>query len=142
MPMPNPKYDPNTDKETKLSTSAPRVEKKPKPTTPAVPLLDEIAKQRAIHAIQQYPEVREAAITQKGRDVVLVVIVDHATSKARAKQLGDNFMRLVKTFSDAEPSPGVEIGRGVYGYLIGVYTPAKKRIALGAKVRTAPHITW
>ena len=80
--------------------------------------------------------------TQKGDRLSLVLIVSSATSLTRAKALGDNFIRLVKTFSKDEPNPTKEIGRGVYSYLIGVYTPSEREIVMGAKVEFSPHITW
>ena len=71
----------------------------------------------------------------------LVLVVGAATSEARAKQLGDNFVRMYKSLSDDDP-PGPTIGAGKYDYLIGVYTPSEKQIALGAKVSFADRITW
>ena len=39
-------------------------------------------------------------------------------------------------------SPGKEIGRGTYDYLIGVYYPSERQVALGAKSRVAERISW
>ena len=64
-----------------------------------------------------------------------------STSEKYGKELGDNFVRLVKTFSPDDP-PGKEIGEGIYNYIIGVYYPDESELALGAKVSYADHITW
>lgn len=95
-----------------------------------------------INQIKQDPMVLDAAIVQKSKkDINLALIVSYKTSKGKAKQLGDNFMRLFKSLSDDEP-PGKQIGTGIYDYMIGVYYPDKKRLAFGAKVRTSPFISW
>ena len=85
--------------------------------------------------------VRDAAMTQEGNRISLVLIVDYAIDPDYARQLGDNFVRLAKTFTD-DDSPGKAIGRGKYDYLIGIYYPNEKRIALGAKSRAADRISW
>ena len=99
-------------------------------------------KMLAVTSVKGYPEVVDAAVKQDGQKVSLVVIVNRGTSVAKAKQLGDNFLRMVKTLSEAEPNPDNQIGRGVFDYLVGVYTPDQKELALGAKVRNSPRITW
>ena len=52
-----------------------------------------------------YAEVMDAAITQDGADVSLVLVVRSSTSANRAKTLGENFVRMVKNMSQAGP-PG------------------------------------
>ena len=86
-------------------------------------------------------EVLDAAVSQEGTDVSLVIIVRSATNKGRAEQLGDNFVRLAKTFSP-DSSPGRSIGTGMYNYVIGVYYPNEKKLAAGAKARNATKISW
>ena len=98
-------------------------------------------KQMTIGEITAYPEVLDAAITQEGRDLSLVVVVGFATTEEQAKKLGDNFVRLVKTLSQDVP-PGKDIGTGMFNYLVGVYYPDEKVVALGAKARTAINIRW
>jgi len=97
-----------------------------------------IAKQ----AILGYDEVTDAAINKKGRNMSLVLIVKYSTSEQRAKELGDNFVRLTMTFVKEENSPSKEIGTSVYDYLIGVYYPNEKEVVMGAKVTFAKKITW
>ena len=60
----------------------------------------------------------------------------------KARELGDNFVRLLKDTAKAEPDPGGEIGAGVYDYTITVTKPDKVVIARGSKASTAAHITW
>ena len=98
-------------------------------------------KSLAVHEIKRSPRVRDASVALDGRTLSLVIIVEYATNESYAKQLGDNFVRLVKTFSDDDP-PGQKIGRGTYDYLVGVYYPNEKRLVLGAKSRAADHISW
>ena len=85
---------------------------------------------------------RTPALTQKGCKLSLVLIVNPSITKARAKEMGDNFVRMVKSFG-AGPSPTKIIGRGIYDYMIGVYSPYDKSnpIVLGAKVSTSPRIS-
>lgn len=110
------------------------------PSTPPPELTDE-QKNLAIQGIKEYPEVRDAAVYQEGKELSLIVIVDYATSEARAKDLGDSFVRMVKTFGP-EPAPGKEIGEGMFDYKIGVAYPNEEIVAVGAKVSFADHITW
>jgi hypothetical protein len=95
----------------------------------------------AVNAIMDDPAVKDAAITQEGRTLSLALIVGEATSEPHAKEIGERFVRLVKTFSK-DTAPGKEIGDGVYDYLIGVYYPGRIELAMGAKVAPARSITW
>ena len=94
-----------------------------------------------IATMKQNPGVLDAAISQQGERVSLVLIVHPITNESRARQLGDNFVRLCKSLSDDEP-PGRSIGRGKYDYLIGVYYPNEKKVALGAKSSVSDRISW
>ena len=99
------------------------------------------ARQLAIAGISGYPEILDAAITQQGDSLSLVLIVPPGTPEARARELGDNFVRMTKTFA-GDGAPGREIGQGKFDYTIGVYTPTERQIALGAKVGPARRVTW
>ena len=92
-------------------------------------------------SIKAYPEVRDAAVSQKGDQLSLVLVVRFATNTQRAKTLGENFVRLTKSLGP-DSSPGKEIGKGTYDYVIGVYYPNERQVALGAKARTAERISW
>ena len=108
---------------------------------PGEPILTASARQLAIDGISNDPEVLDVALSQDGEVLNLVLVVNASTSESRAKELGDNFVRMVKTFSSDSP-PGREIGRGSFAYLVGVYTPTETQIAIGAKDRTSTRITW
>ena len=95
----------------------------------------------ALSVIRQYALVRDAAMSQDGNQVSLVLVVDYAIDPDYARQLGDNFVRLAKSFLDDDP-PGKAIGRGKYDYLIGIYYPNEKQLALGAKSRVSDRISW
>ena len=109
----------------------------PSPTSTSTVTINDVI----LIAIQDYPEVIDAVIVQEDQTISLVLLVGYATNTARAKELGDNFVRLYKSLSD-DDAPGKSIGRGKYDYLIGVYYPDEKQIVLGAKARSADRITW
>ena len=117
-----------------------RPEPTPRPTaTPTVSIAD--IRNVVISTIEGYPGVRDAAIDQDGNQISLVIIVDYATASGYAQELGDNFVRLAKTFLKDE-APGKQIGMGKYDYLIGVYYTNEQKVALGAKARSADRISW
>ena len=91
--------------------------------------------------MESQPEVMDAAVAQDGDDISLVLIVGFATNESRAKEIGENFVRMTKSLMK-DGAPGREIGKGKYNYLIGVYYPNEKAVALGAKARTADRLTW
>ena len=67
--------------------------------------------------------------------------LDLRLTKAAPKEIGENFVRMTKSLMK-DGAPGREIGKGKYNYLIGVYYPNEKTVALGAKARTADRLTW
>ena len=103
--------------------------------------VSEDAKVMAIASIKQYPEIIEATIIQRDRGLSLVLVVSDATTEHYAKHLGNNFVRMVKTFSGDNP-PGPEIGVGIYDYLVEVYHPGEVVVVEGSKIRTEDRITW
>jgi hypothetical protein len=105
------------------------------------PTLTEEQETLAIQSIRGYTEVLDAAVGQDGRTLSLAVVVAVATSKERAKELGDNFVRLVKSFGPDE-APGTDIGDGDFDYLIAVAYPDETIIARGAKSRGSSRISW
>jgi hypothetical protein len=111
------------------------------PALAAVPQLTDEQKELAISSIEGYSEVQDAAINQDGKQLSLAIIVGYATNEETAKDLGDSFVRLVKSFGP-EDTPEKEIGPGLYDYLIGVYYPDKSQVALGAKCSSCRKITW
>lgn len=99
------------------------------------------ASELAIDSIKAEQLVVNAAITKRGNEVSMVLIVGYATNETYAKQLGERFVRMYKSFS-ADSSPGKSVGDGRYDYLIGVYYPNEQRVAQGAKLSFAENITW
>ena len=91
--------------------------------------------------IRGFPEVLDAAITQEGDDLSLVLMVGAATSEVHAKELGDSFVRMVKTFGP-DYTPTHAIGRGAYSYEITVARPDGSPIVQGAKARSSTRISW
>lgn len=85
--------------------------------------------------------VRDSHIEQDGCRLYLAIIIGHAANEDHAREVGDNMVRLTKSFGPG-PAPSREIGKGVYDYIIGVYRPDKTPIALGAKDRSARRILW
>ena len=85
--------------------------------------------------------VHDAYIGQKGCDLKLAVVVNAAANEAYARDLGERFVRLTKTFGPG-PAPSKQIGKGIYSLLVGVFTSGEKRLVLGAKVSGARRITW
>ena len=111
------------------------------PGPPPPPQITEQEKSMAISAIMDDPAVKDAAVTQEGRTLSLALIVGEAISEPHAKEIGERFVRLVKTFSK-DTAPERQIGKGVYDYLVGVYYPGQIKVAMGAKVSIASAITW
>ena len=99
------------------------------------------AQDLAIQSIKQNPLVLDAAISQRGNQFSLVLVVNRATNQRAARELGENFVRMFKGFSD-DANPGRDIGTGKYDYLIGVYFSDRTEIALGAKAASSSRITW
>lgn len=110
-------------------------------TAKDVPQLTDEQKELAIMGIKVYDEVQDAAIVQDGERLSLALIVGYATNEETAKELGDSFVRMVKSSSGDTP-PGKEIGSGIYTYLIGVFYPDESEVASGAKCGTCESIYW
>ena len=99
-----------------------------------------------IESITQDMLIRDAALSQSDCGLSLVLMVNAAITEAAARELGDNFVRGVKSLgpkgSQDEPL-GVEIGRSQYDYQIGVYAAGTQEpIARGVKVAMARRIRW
>jgi hypothetical protein len=110
-----------------------------------IPLIAEIDIKISTDGMKaDYPsEIVDAAVTQKDREVSLVLIVKSKVTEARAKELGENFLRQVMSNSGGiENSPSKQIGSTRFSYLVGVYGPGEQQIALGAKAPASKWITW
>ena len=98
----------------------------------------------AVGEIEQQAGVVEAAIGQKDNDISLAIIVDYNVEKEQAKELGDNFVRLLITFSKdyTNNSPGKEIGVTKHHYLITVAYSNEEIVVQGAKASVGTYIRW
>ncbi len=125
-------------------TSPPTISS-PKPTPTPVPRLKETLtvrqKQLAIGTMMRKRLVNEVSISQDGQRLSLGLVVRVDTTEDIAQELGDNFVRLVKTFGP-EALPGREIGVGIFDYEIAVAYADGTRIAKGAKESTGISIAW
>jgi len=98
-------------------------------------------KHKATQKIKQQNEIIDAVIMQNDAKVKLVLTVREGTTKERAKELGESFVRLIKTFC-RDHNPNKEIGIGVYDYMIEVYYPDKNELAIGIKDCMNKSISW
>lgn len=105
------------------------------------PPYPEVERSMVVCEFRRETVVRDAGIFQDGCDLKLVLVVNSATTKTYALELGDRFVRLTKALGPG-PSPNQEIGKGIYNYLVGVFTSSEERLALGAKVAEAVRLTW
>ena len=108
-------------------------------------ILTQTAKDMAITTIKGFPAVLDATVSQDEGDLSLEVVVECGTSETYAKNMGDNFARMIKTFGpEAAPTDptGSEIGTGDFNYLVKVFCGTDTDIALGAKDRNSPNIDW
>ena len=128
-----------------LTPTPPPTISSPEPTSTPVPRLKETLtdrqKQQAIGTMMRKRLVNEASISQDGQRLSLGLVVRVETTQDNAQELGDNFVRLIKTFGP-EPLPGREIGSGIFDYEITVAYADGTRIAQGAKDSTGLKITW
>ena len=107
------------------------------------PTLSEVTKRLAIDQIfiTGYPHVQNATVTQNGKELSLAIVVVPGTSEAQAKEIGDSFVGLVKSFSIGS-NPGQGTGGGTFDFLITVAYPDNTVVAQGAEVGSSGHITW
>ena len=99
-------------------------------------------RQIVLETIGASPGVLDAAISQDGEYISLVLVVGAATSEQYAKQLGENFVRQFKTLSQDDP-PRNQVGTGIFNYTVKVVgSPGQKVIAQGAKVSFSDRISW
>lgn len=109
-----------------------------------VKLLSEQSKELAISGIKEYSEVLDAAITQDGEDINLVIVVRPSTNLETAKERADDFLRMTMSNSfGVELSPaGKEVGPTNFNYAIGIYHPDETEVEMGVKQPSSPYIYW
>ena len=105
------------------------------------PIYPEEAKALVYQIMNSRSIIREVHIRQEDCRLGLAIIISYTANEIIAKEHGDDMVRLTKSFGP-EPGPRGEIGKGLYDYLVGVFSLDEKRLALGAKSRNAKSITW
>ncbi|MFC2122864.1 hypothetical protein ACFLRP_04180 [Bacteroidota bacterium] len=103
--------------------------------------ITEEQKADVIQAIMDYPEVHFAAIEQEETKLFLILMVADATSAERAMQLGDDFVRLMKSVGLGKP-PGEKIGPGLFDYVIRIYIAYDRPHLFGVKSKRNDVIEW
>ena len=103
--------------------------------------MTEEQKAEALRFIEDYEGVIDAAITQDGMKLNLVIVVERRINETVAKMFGENFVRTVKMVGP-DSRPWDDLGTGEYDYLVGVYYVDQQQVALGAKVSGSPRISW
>jgi hypothetical protein len=118
------------------------VEAKPEPTAKRwSPPVDPLWDSRVIDQIRIEDGILDAAISQRGSDISLVLVVRYSTNVRRARNLGENFVRMAKSLSD-DDSPTRSVGQGKYSYLVTVVYPNDRVLAIGGKSKTSNRISW
>jgi len=105
-------------------------------------VINEVQERRAIRALTDYNDVTDAALSQSGTTLSLVLVVAKDVSSDRAKELGVLFVKMVKFHGPDIKPVRVHPGPGNLDYVITVTYPDEEKIAKGAKNRIASVITW
>jgi len=95
----------------------------------------------AITSIKREVGVLDANIIQNNVKVKLVLELENDTSRERAKELGDKFVRFVKK-ECRDFDPNKDIGEGIYDYLIMIFYPEQILLLKGVKECLANTINW
>ncbi len=110
-------------------------------TVYAVESIGEDVKSLVIISIKGYDRILDASIYQKGKVVMIILIADYGTSKQYARRMGDNLIRMLKSFS-VDSSPNNRIGPGIYEYHVKVTMPSQKILAEGVKLDIGHNLKW
>mgnify|MGYP006304261157 CR=1 FL=1 len=108
-----------------------------------VPKLNEKEKLEVISKMKDYKEVQEALIVQQDeiKKISLALIVKQGTSKEKARELGDHFLRHALNHFVAENKAGKRAGISLYNYMISVCTD-RDVILMGTKLPDEKNVTW
>ena len=119
-----------------------RGETETNPVLPNLPLdISDVQKGQALREIKDYGEVVDATLSQSGLTVTLDLVVVSTVSEERAKELGEQFVRIVKR-RGPDHRPVNQIGTGSLDYAIAVSNPDAESIAKGDKIRAATKVIW
>lgn len=127
-----------------MSNSEPALESSPATSNQAMPRVESSIIEMTVNQMKQDPLVKDAYISVEGDRITLALQVNAATSEDKAKELGENFARLLASLSGAG-APTKEYLGGLwdsYTLQIGVGTGPDNFIVQGAKVPTGKTIKW
>lgn len=111
------------------------------PVHPNVALdITDVQQRQSLREITDYADVVDATLSQSGVSVTLDLVVLSTVSEERAKELGDQFVRVVKR-RGPDHRPVNQLGTGTLDYAITVSYPDGE-ISKGSKVRIATQISW
>jgi hypothetical protein len=102
--------------------------------------ISESQESKVMRDITDYNEVVDATLLQDGITITLGLVVGEDVPAARAKELGNQFVRLFKIRSP-DVQPGGLIGAGKFDYTITVGY-ADEEIAKGVKPRLLSVVVW
>lgn len=115
----------------------------------ALPEIPEEAINMAVDQIKQEEIVKDAAVVVKGNGISLAVVVYYATNEITARQIGENFVRLLgsmtASLSEELNGPSKDHLGDLYNHydlLITVASNSNKIIVQGAKIRGGSDISW
>ena len=94
-----------------------------------------------LFSIKGYPEVTDAGMAVSGRKISLALVVRHSTNEARARELGESYVRMTKVLLQ-DGDTGLLVGRGRYSYLVTVCFPDEAVVASGAKHWRSNRMRW
>jgi len=111
------------------------------PVHPNVELdITDVQKSQSLREITDYGEVVNATLSQSGISVTLDLTVVSTATEERAKELADQFVRVVKR-RGPDHRPVNQLGTGTLDYTITVSYPDEE-ISKGVKSRIATQISW
>ena len=112
------------------------------PVLPNLPLdISDVQKGQALREIKDYGDVLDATLSQSGLSVTLDLVVNSSLTEERAKELGEQFVRIVKR-RGPDHRPVNQIGTGSLDYSIAVSNAEQESVARGDKVRAASKVIW
>ena len=94
-----------------------------------------------LFSIKGYSEVTDAEVAVHGHTISLILEVRLSTNEVRARELGENFVRMTKSLLQ-DGTVGLLPGRGIYSYLVTVGHSRGAIMAHGAKHWRSDHIRW
>ncbi len=112
---------------------------------PAVSALTLSAEQKAaaVVEIKKQDGVENAVVNQSAeRRLDLIVTINPGINEARARELGESFVRLVKDIGPDDDPPADKVGAGRHSYLVRVLFRDGGLAALGEKRWDQEHMLW